>query len=326
MLLREKLQQNVDVKFQDVPLFRAVEELAAKSGADIRLDMPSLREVRVRDREPVSLVLTERKLSTVLGVLLSDHGLTWILRDGVLWITSRDKADSQMKTAVYDVRDLCSNSDESDALADAIMNQTSGPWTNVDGTGGDTVFAKSGTLVVRQTERGLREVLELLETYRKALRVSKPRDRDVVDPKEVVTRYYRMYDGIAEDLQKLLPQLVLPESWKSEQKPASPGTILKVASGPELLGSKGQTVVTPGSGAAKTQANSLVVPRAVIIVRQSRQAHDEIAKVIRLVENGDPPPITGMGLGGIGGAGGGMGGGGSFGSGFFSVPQPPIHR
>lgn len=319
--LREALQQNIDVNFEDVPLVRAIQELGRRGNADIRLDRKSLREEGIRDREPVSLVLTQRKLSTVLKVLLNDMNLTWVLRDGVMWVTTEISAEEEMQTAVYDVRDLCGDDQESAALAAAIPHQTGGTWIDSSGTGGSIVFAKSGTMVVRQTERGLDEVLNLLETYRKALRASKPRKRDVIDPQEVVTRYYRMDAGIAGDMTGLLPTLVKPESWKNEQKPAAVGTILKVSSGPELVAAGGNKVIAAAGTAGKSTTAAMVVPQSVLIIRQTRENHVEVSRIIHLVEQGDPATL-GQGLGGIGGAmGGGSLGGGGFGGGFFSLPS-----
>jgi hypothetical protein len=305
--MREALDKGVSVEFEDTPLATAVSELAEMSGIDIRLDMPALRENRVRDREPVSLTLADRNLRTVLHVLLADPGLKWILRDGVLWVTTADRAEEHHKTAVYDVRDLCRDEDESTELQSAILKQTSGPWEDVDGTGGTIAFARPGTMVVHHTEDVLREIRELLRRYREALRASKPRDRDAVDPQEVITRYYRVHERVADSLADSLPQLVLPESWGGEGR-----AILKVASEPELRDASGRILRT----AAEAQSNveAYVVPRAVLIIRQTRAAHDEIVEVIRRVEHGDPlassKELEGAGV---------QGGGGGFGGGFFSV-------
>ena len=46
---------------------------------DIRLDLPALRRRRVREREPVTLNLSQRKLETVLQAIVLDLNLTWIL-------------------------------------------------------------------------------------------------------------------------------------------------------------------------------------------------------------------------------------------------------
>jgi hypothetical protein len=247
----------------------------------------------------------------VLHVLLADLNLTWILRDGVLWITTADRADEQQKTAVYDVRDLCRNQEEADELAGAIQKQTAGPWSDIDGTGGTLAFPRTGTMVVRQTERVLREVRDLLARYREALLASKPRQRDAVDPQEVVTRYYRVHDKIADGLVQVLPLLVQPDTWnRDEFKPDAAGTMLKVSSEPELRDAQGRVISTAAADDKSSPADALVVPRAVLIIRQTRAVHDEIAEVIRRVEQGDVPDEQAMP--------GGFGGGG-FGGGYFSV-------
>ena len=312
--LREALDANISVDFSETPLARAIEQLSEQSGVAIRLDTAALRESGIRDREPVSLTLSDRKLQTVLHVLLSDVNLTWILRDGVMGITSIRRAGRHEITAIYDVRDLCRNQDEAYELTEAIQTQTAGPWEETDGDGGTITFARTGTMAIRHTESGLREVSALLQTYRTALLNSKPRKRDVVDPTEVITRYYRLHAGVAEGLVELLPHLVEPTTWKNAQQPDAVGTILKVVSSPELTDAQGHAVQS-GTGEAAASAQALVVARAVLIVRQSRAVHDTIAETITRIENGDPRVAEDLEGGGMGGMGGGFGGG------YFSVPQ-----
>ena len=151
----------------------------------------------------------------------------------------------------------------------------------------------------------------LLETYRTALRASKPRERDVLDPKEIVTVYYRMHAHVADDLAELLRTLVAPDSWQRDAQPDAPGQIIRVASSPELAAVDGGL---KGDGSVEN-AHTLVMARAVLIITQTRETHDDVAEVIRRVESGDPP----AGMEGIHGFGG-FGGMGGFGGGFYSVP------
>jgi len=305
---RQKLTEPVSVDFRDTPLETAVETLAEKSTVDIRLDQPALREIRIRQREPVTLTLGECKLETVLQAMLVDLDLTWLLRDGVLWVTSREEAETFLKTAVYDVRDLCRDEDESEALRDAITSQAAPvAWDEVGGPG-SIEFAKPGTMVVLNEERILLEILDLLETYRTALRSSKPRDRDAAYEEEVITVYYRMHAAVADDLAVKLPELVNPDSWQDETHPDAPGKIVRIASPPEVLAagaaSKAAAKGQPGATAA------LVAEQAVLIITQRRATHREIDEVIRRVEEGDASTRAGFGMGGMGGAG--------FGGGFLS--------
>lgn len=295
LALRAKMSGNVTVDFNDTPLETAVSQLATQAAADMRLDRHALRSIRVRDREPVTLNLADRSLETVLHVMLSDLELTWVLRDGVLWITSQEAADEELKTAVYDVRDLCRNGEESQALEMAIVNQTAPNWEEVGGVGTIT-FPKPGTMVVRQTERSLDEVLQLLETYRTALRASKPRDRSADERKEVVTRYYQLQAQIAEDLETQLPQLIAADSWKSDDHADRVGTILRIAS-------------------TTRKMEEMTVEHAVLVIRQTKGAHEQIALVLERIKNGDPQFEKGNGFGG-----------GGFGGGFFNVPNGRSQR
>lgn len=293
--LRRKLDQEASVSFEDTPLETAVAELASTTQADIRLDVPALRAVRVREREPVSLELSDRKLSTVLQALVMDLDLTWVLRDGVLWITTNDVADSLMKTAVYDVRDLCRDANESDALAEAIISQTLEDWEDSGGAG-TVQFARAGTMIVRNRENIHNEVATLLEAYRTALRSSKPRAAVDNDPNEVTTVYYRMDAAIADDLSTMLPRLVGEDIWNGDAKPGP--AIVRVASASQPI--------------ENAEANVLgTSPQSVLIVKQTRAMHKKIAEIIIRVTYGDMS----------GGFGGGMGGGGGFGGGFFSIPN-----
>jgi hypothetical protein len=309
--LRLKLNDNVSIQYANTPLFEAMADLGKQAKIDIRIDSAALRDAGIRDREPVSLALTDRKLQTVLRVLLANFNLTWVLRDGVMWITTANQAQAFRKTAVFDVRDLCRNRSESNELAAAIFAQTQGPWEEQDGEGGIIEFPLPGTLVIRQTDSVLREIQELLAAYRNALLSSKPREQIANKAKEVITRYYRLQETVARDLAGMLPQLVQPESWQSDKAPKAPGTILQLASGPQLLNANGSVVHAVGmKPIAGQQKDALVVFRVVLIIKQTRAAHKEIAEVIRRVENGDPMEAA-EGKGGLGGGG--------FGGGFFST-------
>ncbi len=300
LALRQRLLENVDVNFEDTPLEAAIDQLAELADIDIRLDVPALRAANVREREPIRLKLAQRKLATVLQAVVLDLELTWIMRDGVLWITTPDEAESFAKTAVYDVRDLCRDNNESDALINAILSQTApASWDEVGGPG--TIDSpKPGTLVISHEERIHDEVLSLLETYRTALRSSKPRKREKDDPNKLITVYYRTHASIANDLERLLPTLVQPDSWKRNEggRQDAKGELYVAASEPELR---------PLSKTKGEDGGTVVVERAVLIVKQTRAVQDEVQAVLQRVEMGD--------------ALGGSGGGGGFGGGFFSIPE-----
>ena len=303
-LLRQGLVKNVTVDFDDVPLIEAVRSLSQQQGIDIRLEERGLRDVRIREREPVSLALAERPLETVLDVLLADLKLTTAMRDGVLWVTSPERAAAELRTAVYDVRDLCRDSDESNALSDAILSQTGDQWMDISGDGGSLVFARPGIMVVQQTERMHSDVLRLLEAYRTALKASKPREQMNNPEKEILTRYYRTQEAISAGIVSFLKESVSPDSWRTDGEQERPGEIVNVLPAGKSVLAGG----APGKDGG-TVSPAVAVDWAVIVIRQTRENHRRIADIIRRVESGDERSVDG----------GQMGGG--FGGGYFAIPS-----
>lgn len=313
--IRTALHAPLSVSFQDTPLVGALATIAKQAKVDIRLNKTALANSKVRDRVPVTLELADQQLSTVLQTMLDNLNLTWVLQDGVLWVTSQEAAKAEHKTAVYDVRNLCSTLEECDALASAIQNQSHGSWDTSDGT---LSFPKPGILVAYHTEPCLNELSQLLNNYRLALKESKPRKRrDKLDPKEVITQYYRVPSVMVEDVEMALPELLPQFGWKSKANAQGIGTISHIRSKPELIFA--ESGVYPSKDNDK-EVTTAVVPHSVLIIKQTREAHAEISTLLDRLLDGDNPE-TGA-AGGMGGMGGAMPAG-SFGGGLFSLPDSP---
>lgn len=315
--IRAALHKPLSVSFQDTPLVGALASISKQAKVDIRLNKSALASSNVRDRVPVTLELTDQQLSTVLQTMLDNLNLTWVLQDSVLWVTSQEAAKAEHKTAVYDVRNLCSTLEECDALAAAIENQSHGNWNSSEGA---LSFPKPGILVAYHTEPCLDELSQLLSNYRLALKESKPRKRrDKLDPKEVITKYYRIPSVMVDDVEMAVPELLIQFSWKSKDNAQGVGTISHIRSKPELIFS--ESGVHPSKDNDKDVITA-VVPHSVLIIKQTREAHAEISILLDRLLDGDAPVNTGSG----GGMGGGMGGAmpsGSFGGGLFSLPDLP---
>ncbi len=313
--IREVVKNKTTVNFNGLPLQDAVAELIQLVDLDFRLDLNSLSKVGVRERTPVTIALKETPLDVVLQAMLNDLELTWVLRDGVVWFVALEDAATMRKTAVYDVRDLCRDTEESEALRQAIASQDCENWEECGGVG--TMSApKPGILVLYNTESALMQVLELLEAYRVALRGSKPRKMKGSDPDEVITVYYRLQTPVAEGLEKILPLLVEPASWKKADQQNGVGEILLTASTADPGTQVTKSSEDPKGASATIQTGS--VNYSVLIVTQTRGRHEEIAKVISRVQQGDADPRWGSGGMGGGLGGGGFGGGG-FGGGFLQL-------
>jgi len=320
--LRAALDKRVSINVNETPLSSVIQDLEKQVGADIRLDKKTLSDIGFRERTPFTLKMNDQTLRTILRTLLMKRELSWMIRDNVVWITTEETIHASRKTAVFDVRDLSRDETEAEALKQAIESQSGGPWEMVDGEDGSISFPNPGCMVVTNSERYLDEVLPLLENYRIALRNSKPRKQQQVDPREVVTRYYRLPTRMATELKKAVPFFVKPETWKTDASPDAAGSIHLLPSRSELVSSKGNEVVSENSN------SGIVVEKSVLVIRQTREIHKEISKFVSKLENGDPldlddeyidPTKGGGGMGGGGGFGGGRELRGGFGGGFFSI-------
>ena len=306
--LRELLEQPVTVKIQNVPFQKAIPELSKILKIKILVDQKALDDAAFDDRTLMTIEAQQQKLRHVLRGLTANYALTTVLRDGALWITTKTAAENAQITAVYDVRDLCQDESEGDALISTIGEQASPTAWKMNGGQGDVIMAKNGVMVVNQTEEIQDEVLRLLENYRTALRSSKPRPAPVSEPYKV---YYRVSQAMAQELRLYIPTEIQPKTWRTADAKA-PGTITVMTSTPKLI---------PADGAGKNES----MPQAVMIIQQTDDVHNEIADLIANLEHGTLPPSKDPALikeGGGPGAFGGMGGGGGqgFGQGFFSVP------
>lgn len=265
-VLRTSLDQKFSVDFKETPLVTAVTELARRSSIDLRLDRASLARVNTRERIPMTLRLDDQKLGVVIRALTANHALAWGLRDEVLWIGADAQSNRFHKTAVYDVRDLCRDRRESDALKQTLQKQIRSRGQQITGQADAIELPRPGTLVVRGSEPTLDFILESLEKYRAALRVSKLRIPAGIDPTELTVGYYRLPTRMANDTSSMIRSTVSPDSWSSDRNPTAVGSILLLSSEPTVF---------------DTKSGPHVVENSVLVIRQTRLAHREIGRQIQ---------------------------------------------
>ncbi|MCA8997254.1 MAG: hypothetical protein KDA80_09710, partial [Planctomycetaceae bacterium] len=299
-------------------LVDAMTEIADLSKVEIRFDPIWLRSSGFQDREPVSLNVQQQSLRTVLDLLLEKlpGDLGWQIENGVLWISGSAWVHSQ-STAVFDVRDLCRDWDESYALLDALYSQSGGHWIEVGGNGGNALFPKAGILVTRNSDPDLLEVDQLLGKFREALLHSKRRPERDVDEEEFITRYYRLESEVAESLKRFLPSLLEKEAWEKVEK-FEDGMLLLASTSDQRPHQISADGVSKKEAAPSSQR--ITVSMSVLVIHQPRRVHREIERVITFVQSGNAGSLDGLPVHGLGGGGSG-GQAGGFGGGFFSV-QP----
>ncbi len=177
--IQEALQKRVSVQFKDQPLQEALRHLADAAGVILWIDEGALHDEAIEVDNAVTLQLSGETIEQGLNRLLPGLGLTWLVEDEVLKITTKVEAEELFETRVYDVQTLIDHgANESDRssfwpseipldlrpspLREVIQYHTSGYWMMVNSQGGSVNLAKN-ILIVKQNYQVQREIAALLK-------------------------------------------------------------------------------------------------------------------------------------------------------------------
>lgn len=307
--LRALLQQPITVTFDKTPLNEALATLAGQIGASITIDETALSGEGIAKDTPVSLSLAEKPLRVVLERLLDPLQLSCVIEHGQLTVTTMTSAEEKMGMAVYDVRDLTRDPREAARLLVTIQEVTNWPWRSTSGLGGDITYARPGVLVVLQTHKIHDEVLAMIEQAR-AVRSRTPSTHDRPWEHTLETRYYRMSAALADYLQRNLPTLVAPTTWRSDERPNAHGTIERLPAEPLLSSSLPPPTKPDKNGdssknSAPEEPTESPIETVILAIRQTADVHNEINALRHRAEYGDEfAPSQG-----------------SFGGGFYSISE-----
>ncbi len=165
--------------------------------------------------EPINLELQNLPAESLLKIAFTPLDIVGIVEDGDLFVTTKIAADDRLFTKIHDIRDLNGAQIKGESLLSLLESETSGPWTNIDGTGGLSAEPLNGLLVIRQTERVHNEVEAVLADLRKQMaEAPKPKKAEPEDPQAVSTKFYALEASTdPESVQQAILTLVEPKSW-----------------------------------------------------------------------------------------------------------------
>ncbi len=101
------LSQRIKVEAEDAPLSEVIQFISQTIDREILIDTPALADAGISTDQNTTFKLGEMTVWQSLYFLLKPFQLTWTAHDGILEITTKDKAEAQLVTRVYDVRKLC---------------------------------------------------------------------------------------------------------------------------------------------------------------------------------------------------------------------------
>lgn len=180
--IEEVLEDPTQMEFNQTPFQDVVEYLIDYHGIEIQLDKKALDEAGIAaDTLQVTRSLKGISLRSALELMLPQYGLTYLVRDEVLLITTPKEAASRLTTKVYRVDDLIkSREGEADEESGGnradfdstieLITRTVEPnsWDEFGGPGSlaGATFNKVEVLVISQTYHVHRKIAALLEELR----------------------------------------------------------------------------------------------------------------------------------------------------------------
>ncbi len=172
------LNAPTEVVFTEAPLHEVLDYLKNHHKIEIQIDTKALEDVGIATDTPVTVDLKGVILRSALRLMLKKLSLTYLVKDGVLQITTPEEADNQLETKVYPVADLVlpeGASGEAQADFDSLIDlltSTIKPttWDEVGGPGSIMPFGTGMSIVVSQTQDVHEQIDDILAQLRKIKR------------------------------------------------------------------------------------------------------------------------------------------------------------
>lgn len=205
----DALQQRRAWKFAETPLADVRAEFARELKINVAFDTSALETAGILTDSPVSLDLREASAKTALSLVCQQLDLNWMVRDGVLLVTTMEEVEQHLETRVYDVAAICPPFDaegielpfDRDSLIEMITSVVAATSWLESGASpfGEYDPGHSRALVIPQT-REVHELIERLLARLAQLRQSKARLSDTentpVDAEAVENATKRVSDAL----------------------------------------------------------------------------------------------------------------------------------
>jgi hypothetical protein len=176
LAMKHALMEPASLDFQNTSLLNVLQYIAQKYHLHFLFDNAALKDTGVDPTTTmVTFAIKDVTLHSALDLLLAQYDLAAIVKNEVLFVTSKAKADSMLETRLYDVRDLViqdydpSAPPEFDSLMDAIRSTVNPPsWDKAGGQGSVAPFNSNGVcaLMVWQNQQGQEQVEKMLQELR----------------------------------------------------------------------------------------------------------------------------------------------------------------
>jgi RNA polymerase sigma factor (sigma-70 family) len=167
--IEKALRRPVRLAFKDTPLEHVLEDLRATYDLNLVLDHPALEQEGISPKVPVNIRLEGVTLRSALNVLLRGVHLAYMVRDGVLVVTTPTVCRGQAVVKTYEVGDLVGAEPTGDDALLRLIPRTIQPqtWAEAGGVGTIAYYPPAQALVVSQTADVHEQVADFLAVLRR---------------------------------------------------------------------------------------------------------------------------------------------------------------
>ena len=186
-VIERKLAQKVELSLDNVPLDELVSRFRRDFAVETQLDNKALADAGMGNETLVNLRVKDISLESALSLVLDRLDLVHLVRNEVLFITTKSEAENSLTTRVYPVFDLVVPTDVASTerrlpygeLIDLILsNLCFDSWDETGGAGTIKGFPNCGALVVSQTDAVHRNLEQLLGSIREARQLQPPQQKN----------------------------------------------------------------------------------------------------------------------------------------------------
>ena len=198
------LDEKTELEFVDQPLSDVIDFLKERHGIEIQLDHNAMADENIGSDAPITKNVKGISLESALDLMLGDLKLTYVVRDEVLLMTSKDVAEHLLSTRTYPVADLVAREDgaalgdDYQGLIELITTSiTPTTWNEVGGPGSIQKFRNARVIVISQTFAVHRQIERLLASLRatrpeQTAAATKQADGEVTDDATPYVKVYRL--------------------------------------------------------------------------------------------------------------------------------------
>ncbi len=122
----DKLKKYVPADFVEIPLSEFLANISQTFGIQTYIHLNSLKDAAIDPTAlPVTIHLSHVRGRMLLDLVLSESGLGFMIRDGIVVVATKDWLRTQLETRVYDCRDILASDKAGPASATSAFESDS---------------------------------------------------------------------------------------------------------------------------------------------------------------------------------------------------------